>query len=202
MREYPYYVAGAIPPKGAAFGAGLFAEHNLGKKMPEFARPEYILRCITNTSYDAPMPAKNPRITVTLEPADKALLERLSLLTGSSQGALVADILKESRPVFERLISVLEAAIEARENIAKSHAQGLEAAQLKLEEQLGITLEMFDSASRPILEEAEKVRRRTRRAAGSVASAEARPARSLTPLSNRGVRSTTRQAKKLSGARG
>lgn len=141
------------------------------------------------------MPAKNPRLTVTVKPSLKAQLERLSELTGNSQGALVSDLLEGSEQVFERLIVVLEAAKVARENISSDMSEGLEAAQKKLENQLGFTLELFDSSTKPILVEAEKVKRRARRIEGSGASSEARPARSLTPPSNRGVRSKTRTAK-------
>ena len=141
------------------------------------------------------MPAKNPRLTITVKPSLKAQLERLSELTGNSQGALVSDLLEGSEQVFERLIAVLEAAKVARENISTEMTEGLEAAQKKLENQLGFTLELFDASSKPILEEAEKVKRRARRIEGSVASSEARPARSLTPPSNRGVRSTTEKLK-------
>lgn len=140
------------------------------------------------------MPAKNPRLTITLRPSVKAQLERLSSLTGNSQGALVAEIIDASEPVFERLITVLEAAVIARESLSAKVPGDLDAAQKKLEQTLGITLELFDSTAKPILDEAEKVKRRARRNEGSGASAQVRSAHGLTPPSNRGVRSQTKRA--------
>lgn len=142
------------------------------------------------------MPAKNPRLTITVKPSLKAQLERLSELTGNSQGALVSDLLEGSEHVFERLIAVLEAAKTARQNISVEISESLEEAQQKLENQLGLALEIFDSASKPILEKVEKVKRRSRSSAaqrgaplaGIRGAEEAR----LTPPSNRGVRSKTR----------
>lgn len=54
-----------------------------------------------------------------MKPSLKAHLERLSELTGNSQGSLVSDLLEGSEQVFERLIVVLEAAKVARENISR-----------------------------------------------------------------------------------
>ena len=68
------------------------------------------------------MPTQNPRLTVTLEPSVAARLRRVSELTGNSQGSMVADILSQSAPVFDRLIKLLEAAevaqVAAREEAA------------------------------------------------------------------------------------
>lgn len=149
------------------------------------------------------MPAKNPRLTLTLEPSLKAQLERLSELTGNSQGALVSDLLKESSPVFDRLIKVLEAAHEARENLSAGFVEGLEATQNQLETQLGLAMDLFDVGAKPILEEAEKVKRRAARSGRRVAApAEGAREACLTPPSNRGVRSQGKKAKTSVKSRG
>ena len=63
------------------------------------------------------MPAKNPRLTITLDPPLHALLRRLSELTGSSQSKIISEILDGSVEVFARLVHVLEAAEKAKGQI-------------------------------------------------------------------------------------
>lgn len=128
------------------------------------------------------MPAKNPRLTITLDPSLKAKLERISALTGNSQGALVSELLEGSEPVFDRLIVVLEAAVVAREKISDEMFSDLSSAQEQIEKQLGLSLDLFESSARPILKEAERVQRRGRKSPSKPR---------LTPPSNRGVRSET-----------
>jgi hypothetical protein len=94
-------------------------------------------------------------------------------------------------------------------------------AQARMEKQLGLALEGFDDFARPILDIAEDVQRRARKK-GSPGSVEGSPVSPLaggagvpaassrrarkglaaepTPISNRGVRSGTKQARK--GQRG
>lgn len=111
------------------------------------------------------------------------------------------------------MITVLEAAQRAKEAIRGQAVEGLDEAQHKLEAQLGLSLEAFDEAARPLLEQAEAVRRRGARkpaaeASGRgtrhVASASDRrpPSGSLTPISNRGVRSDPKTTKKSTRTRG
>ena len=57
------------------------------------------------------MTTKNPRLTITLEPALAAQIKRMSELTGNSQSAIISELLDGSAPVFERVIKVLEAAL-------------------------------------------------------------------------------------------
>lgn len=124
------------------------------------------------------MPAINPRITITLTPSIHAILKRLSQLSGDSQSALVAGLLQTSAPVFERMVTVLEAAHRLKEEARRAPDEiqaSLESAQARLEGQFGLALSEIDEGFRPMLEEAEKVSRRGARAAK-------RP-----PSSNRGV---------------
>ena len=60
------------------------------------------------------MPAKNPRLTITLQPTLAAQLRKLSELTGNSQSSLIGDLLEGSGPVFDRMIKVMEAAKTAK----------------------------------------------------------------------------------------
>jgi hypothetical protein len=86
------------------------------------------------------MPTLNPRLTITLQPSLAAHLRRLSELTGNSQSKLIAEILEGSEQVFERLIRVLEAAETAKKELKQSTVRDMEAAQSRVEEQLGLAL--------------------------------------------------------------
>ena len=79
------------------------------------------------------MPAKNPRLTITLQPSLSAQLRKLSELTGNSQSALIADLLEGTGPVFDRMIQVLEAAKTAKESMRGKLADDMEHAQSKME---------------------------------------------------------------------
>lgn len=144
------------------------------------------------------MPTKNPRLTVTLQPATSAQLSELSRLTGDSQSAIIADILEKSAPVFDRVIRVLSAAEEAKAELKGRMASDLDKAQAKIERQLGLALDGLDEYTGSLLDEVEAVRRRARRAPTDgkrSAAVGARGART-TPPSNRGVRSTANPLKK------
>lgn len=137
------------------------------------------------------MSTTNPRLTITLQPSVSAQIRELSRLTGNSQSGVISELLESSSPVFERLIKVLAAAEAAKAELGGQVKRDLEAAQIRVERQLGLILEDFGDVTRPILDQAEGIRRRA--AAGgagrslrrtSATRREAAP----TPLSNRGVR--------------
>ena len=138
------------------------------------------------------MPTQNPRITITLEPSTAAQLRSISALTGNSQSKLVSEILTQSSHVFERLIRVLEAAEVATQAAREETALRLDRAQLKVETLLGLALGAMDDLSKPLLDSAEKIKRRKvsgRAGKGAPAIGGRAPARAVTPPSNRGVRS-------------
>lgn len=148
-------------------------------------------------AYDALMTTSNPRLTITLEPSTAAQLRRMSELTGNSQSQMVSEILTQSSEVFERMIRVLEAAEVARQAAREETAIRLGRAHDKFEKQLGLALDTMDDVSRPLLEDAEKVRRRARKRPavheGAAPCADGRVG--PTPMSNRGVRLTQRNTK-------
>ena len=109
------------------------------------------------------MPAKNPRLTITLEPSLAAQLRKLSELTGNSQSSLIGELLEGSGPVFDRMIRVLGAAKVAKESMRGKLADDMEQAQTKMEGALGMALEGFDQFTGSLLDEAEAVTRRARR---------------------------------------
>lgn len=136
------------------------------------------------------MATKKPRLTITLEPALLDSLRRLSELTGNSQSSLISEMLSGSGPIFEKMIRVLEAAEVAKGAIKGRVTRGLDDAQTKFEKALGLSLVGFDELEAVLLEVAEPPPKgQTATASESAAAAviSALP----TPLSNRGVRSTT-----------
>jgi hypothetical protein len=145
------------------------------------------------------MPTANPRISITLKPSLAAVLRELSELAGNSQSAMVAELLETSQPVFEKMVLVMRAAAKVRDAAKEEMAAGLERAQRRLEQQLGLLSDEFDAVSRPVLEAAERIDRRPGRVAGHAGAGHgARPAlpAAKTPPSNRGVRYPSKQAKK------
>lgn len=149
------------------------------------------------------MPTPNPRISITLKPSLAAVLKELSALAGNSQSAIVAELLETSQPVFEKMVMVLRASATVREAAKDEMRQGLERAQGRLEEQLGLISDEFDAVTRPVLEAAERIDRRAGRGATARSAGGARHAvpASKTPPSNRGVRYPSKQAKKPTAAR-
>lgn len=146
------------------------------------------------------MKAKNPRLSVTLQPSLAAQLRKLSELTGNSQSAIIGDLLDGSGPVFDRLIQVLEAAKTAKESMRGKLADDLEQAQGKMENALGIVMEGFDQFTGSLLDEAEAVTRRARKAPakrGHSGIGAAAP----TPISNRGVRLDPKATKEIAQSR-
>lgn len=107
-------------------------------------------------------------------------------------------------PVFQRVIDTIEAAKLASAEIRGRLANDMGKAQERMEQQLGLVMGEFDAATTPLLEGVETVKRRGRkgtgRATASVSAATApatgdRLRASVTPPSNRGVRSTANPRK-------
>ncbi len=149
------------------------------------------------------MPAKHPRLTITIDPVIHAQLRRLSELTGNSQSALISELLTGTEPVFTRLITVLEAANDVRASLKGQLAKELHLAQERLEKGIGLNdvrlanavmhLDMAqDMADRSRTLPLFEVKHRSRGAGGGPAQrgTDGVAAASSTPMSNRGVRST------------
>jgi hypothetical protein len=152
-------------------------------------------------SYDAPMPTPNPRITITLTPSSHAVMKSLSDLSGNSMSSMVAEIITMNEPVFARMVKVLQAAKTVQASSKESMMAALNDAQTKIEQQLGLALDAMDDGFRPVLDDAEEVRRRGRKGsppAGKAAAREGVP----TPISNRGVRSVRTTSKVIASSVG
>ena len=142
------------------------------------------------------MSTQNPRITITLEPTQAALLRDMSALTKQSQSSLIADLLKELTPVWGKMREVLLAAEMVKENLNETFVKDMDEAQARVEKQLGLTLDEMDGFTAPLIELAEKINRRKIGRTGTPrGDAKAPRAAASTPLSNRGVRSKQKPIK-------
>lgn len=65
------------------------------------------------------MPTIKPRVSVTLEPYDHEVIERLAALQGRTRGAVIADLLHEVIPALARTVALLEAAAAAPDQVKK-----------------------------------------------------------------------------------
>lgn len=115
------------------------------------------------------MPAKNPRLTVTLPPSVYTRVRRISNLTGQSASAFIAEMLDSGSPTFKDSLTVprwsptspayhikgsrqrsinsigtfdrMILILEAAVRVRSQFAANLAAAQSKIESGLGIDLE-------------------------------------------------------------
>ena len=109
-----------------------------------------------------------------LTPASNAILDRLCSVTGQSKSGLIAEFLEDTAmPMFERMVIVLEAATTATDEAKAAARQGFQDAEDRLFGIAGLTSDLFDIASRPILDDAERI---TRRASSSRVGRSARAA--------------------------
>lgn len=131
--------------------------------------------------YDAPM--KNPRITITLKPEVHAIIKELSRLNDESQSAIIGSMLEHVSPVLTRMVSIMQAAEQAKDAVRGRLVGDMEAAQAKVEKSLGIVMAEFEAMEQPFLDLFDDVKRRAPKAAA-------------TPPSNRGVRSHPKKGSK------
>ena len=136
------------------------------------------------------MPTQNPRVSITLKASNYAQLKELSRLTGSSQSALIADIIEQSEPVFARIIAVLSAAQTAKQEAMHQVIGDMERAQARIEQAIGLSLADFEETGAAVTSALHEVKRRGRRDVSGDAPAAPGAARRPrpTPISNRGVR--------------
>ena len=121
------------------------------------------------------MATKNPRISVMLKPESDVILTRLSAVTKQSKSSIIAEFLEDTcMPMFERMVTVLEAAATATDDAKAATRQGFAEAEEKLLGVVGMTTDLFDRASAPILEQAAEATGRTglERTAGAAATPE------------------------------
>jgi hypothetical protein len=139
------------------------------------------------------MPTERPRLSLTLNEHLAWQLRRLSELTGTSQSALITSMLEGSDHFLWRLITTLEAAQEARDRIPGHVSNLMAEAQGKIEAKFGLV---------DVLDKAQKRAERSGGEKAAPATSQRPSAAGPNPLSNRGVRSKAKKAKKPTESRG
>ena len=158
------------------------------------------------------MATQNPRITITLHPETYAIVKELGRLNGESMSATVGGLLDQVAPVLQRIATVLTAAEQAQAAVKDRLADDMEEAQAKMEKSLGVVLDDFEAMGQPFLDLFSDVQRKAPKGAKAERARAQRKgpagkeprllaARSVTPPSNRGVRSDPKPRKKPVTAR-
>lgn len=120
------------------------------------------------------MATKNPRISVMLKPESDQILSRLSAATRQSKSSIIAEFLEETMmPMLERMVVVLEAAATASDEAKAAAKQGFAEAEEKLLSLVGMTTDLFDGASAPLMGKQEKATRGQAGRGGRAAAAAA-----------------------------
>jgi hypothetical protein len=124
------------------------------------------------------MPTTKPRITVTLTDHQHEVLSRMSGLSRTSMSAIVVDMLDTALPMLERVVSMMQAAADAPQQVREGMVASFERAERDLLPQLNGMMGQLEMLLAP---------------GGVPALAGARPGASAPkgarpPTSNRGVR--------------
>lgn len=90
------------------------------------------------------MPTKKPRVTVTLSPYVAETISRLAQLQGVSRGYVIADLIESVHPPLMRTVALLEAAIEAPEQVRSGLMSTIEELERELESATGANLAQMD----------------------------------------------------------
>lgn len=119
------------------------------------------------------MPSKNPRLSVVLSPALASTLSQLSEETGESASGLVRGLLEQTQPALARMLDLLRAAKRAKGQISGGLGGVLDRVVSDLEEASDLADLRMSRATRDLVDTAEEVKGRRRRAgsrrAGAVA---------------------------------
>lgn len=65
------------------------------------------------------MPTLKPRVQVTMEPATHEVIDALARLQGRTRGAIISDLLDSIAPSLARTVALLQAAVEAPNDIKR-----------------------------------------------------------------------------------
>lgn len=65
------------------------------------------------------MPTLKPRVQVTLEPETHAVIDRLATLQGRTRGSVIAEFLDSIAPSLTRTVALIEAAMEAPNDVKR-----------------------------------------------------------------------------------
>jgi len=90
------------------------------------------------------MATDKPRITITLEPENYAVLQRMAKAQGSSMARIVTELVSEVSPMLERVAVSLEAAAKAQQGMKASIRRAAEQAEQDMRPLMETALSQFD----------------------------------------------------------
>lgn len=95
------------------------------------------------------MPTERPRITITLNQQQHAVLRRMSELGGDSMSAIVVDMLDTVLPMLERVVVTMQAAHDAPAQAKEGMRQSFERAEAEMLPQLTSMMSQLDMLLEP-----------------------------------------------------
>lgn len=108
------------------------------------------------------MPAKNPRLSVVLSPSLAATLAALSHATGESASSLVRSLLEQTEPALRRMLQLVLAASQAKEQIGQGVTSSLHQVVDDIEEVLSEAQHRLDLERADLVGSVEAVKGRRR----------------------------------------
>lgn len=75
-----------------------------------------------------PMPTAKPRMSITVEPEDMAILDRFALASGRPRASILAELVRATVPQLERAAKLMEMARQAPAEVIDGLVDDLEAA--------------------------------------------------------------------------
>lgn len=90
------------------------------------------------------MATDKPRITITLEPEQYAVLHRMAKVQGGSMSRIVTDLLGEVAPVLGRVADAMEAAQKAQQGMKATIRAATEQAERDMQPLVATVLGQFD----------------------------------------------------------
>lgn len=91
------------------------------------------------------MPTEKPRISITLEPSDLAVLDRFAEVSGQPRASFLAAMISAAVPEFARAADVMELAREAPAGVVRSVVDGMATATT---DALGVIAGAVDQSKR------------------------------------------------------
>ena len=102
------------------------------------------------------MATKKPRITISLNEQDYAVLKRLNSLNGVPMSRTISELVGTLTPVLERMADNLEAVVKADEETRRKIANSLEKHFLAASSAYDVAMENFDDFSDSLQEIAQR----------------------------------------------
>jgi predicted DNA-binding protein len=127
------------------------------------------------------MPAKSPRLSVSISPEMAHLLSQLSEVSGQSASSLVREFLEEAAPALSRMLQLLEAARSAKGAVREGLGGALDRVVTDLQDAYALAEGRMAITTRDLVAEAQAVKGR-KRGGGLPRGSAAAPAVASTPV--------------------